>query len=596
MSAENTNDTLLAVDIGTTATRALLFDVVENSYRLVGYGEAPSTAAPPYAEASEGMRHALLELQAITGRALLDENARLIMPATSDGRGADACAVTASAGPAVRTLLVGLLPDVSLASARRLAGTGYLSVVDSLSLGDRRGEDGQIEAVLAARPDLILIAGGTDGGAGAALLKLVETVALGCHLLPGERRAKALFVGNAAQAERVAELLGNVAAVHTAPNVQPALGSERLEPARAELSRLYEELRVEQLGGFADLTLAAGGRILPTAQAAGLFARFLSRLPAWQRGVLLADAGSGSAYLAAAWNGRLHLTVSPEAGLGAGAAAWLTRPEADAELEAMARWLPEDVALDALREFLLNKAAHPHTIPATSEDLHLEHALARHVLRAALQRARADWPAAATGPRGDLLPGFGLILGGGAVLGQSPRPGLAALLLLDALQPTGLTRLLLDPYHLAPALGATAQFSPLAVAQVYDSLAFVELGTAASLSGPAGRGAEVACEVRLLPEGAAEGKPTGGGEQRVEVRAGTLAVLPLPLGQTAQLTLRPRPGWNAGFGAGRGRSVTVQGGALGVIVDARGRPINLPRPADKRREALAQWIEQAGGR
>ena len=87
-------DTILAVDFGTATTRALLFDVVEAGYRLVGFGEAPSTIDQPYADASEGMRHALLELQTITGRTLLDENARLIMPASSDGRGTDTCVAT----------------------------------------------------------------------------------------------------------------------------------------------------------------------------------------------------------------------------------------------------------------------------------------------------------------------------------------------------------------------------------------------------------------------------------------------------------------------------------------------------------------------
>jgi hypothetical protein len=87
-------------------------------------------------------------------------------------------------------------------------------------------------------------------------------------------------------------------------------------------------------------------------------------------------------------------------------------------------------------------------------------------------------------------------------------------MLLDALQPVGHTRLMLDPYHLAPALGALAPVNPTAVAQVYDSLALVELGTAVSLVGR-GQPGEVACVVRLEPE---RGTPVD-----MEVRAGEAA-------------------------------------------------------------------------
>ena len=582
-------DTILAVDFGTATTRALLFDVVETGYRLVGFGEAPSTIDPPYADASEGMRHALLELQTITGRNLLDESARLIMPASSDGRGADAFVATSSAGPAVRTVLVGLLPDVSLASARRVAASSYLNVLDTFSLGDKRGEDEQIDAVIAARPELIVIAGGTDGGASEALLKLVETVALACHLLPPEAHSRALFVGNADLAPRLQELLGKVARVHTAPNAQPQLGYERLGPARLALAKVYEELRRESIGGYGDLAQWAGGQIIPTAQAAGTFARFLSKLPAYPRGVLHVDAGSASAFVAAAWQGHLFLNVRTDLGLGVSAANSLQRADAPAALEGMARWVPHEISPEAVREFMLNKSLRPHTVPSEKDELQLEHALARHVLRSALRRARPDWPEEAPGPRAEGLPWFSLILGSGAVLGQAPKPGLAALLLLDALQPSGVTRLVLDPYHLAAALGALAKHNPVAVAQIFDSLAFVELGTAISLlgGGPMVRPGDVVLHAKLIQE--------GGAEKEVDVHAGSLEVLPLPLGQTGKLTLRPRPTINAGFGMGRGRTVTLKGGAVGIIIDARGRPIALPKVPEKRYETLLDWQRRLGG-
>src|SRR5574341_1916287 len=118
-------DSLLAVDIGGATTRAVLFDVVEGEYRFLASGSAPSTAEAPFKDTSEGVRNAIANLQAVTGHSLLDKERRLVTPSQADGSGVDAFVATLSAGPALKTVVVGLLSDVSLESARRLAGTTY---------------------------------------------------------------------------------------------------------------------------------------------------------------------------------------------------------------------------------------------------------------------------------------------------------------------------------------------------------------------------------------------------------------------------------------------------------------------------------------
>ena len=76
----------------------------------------------------------------------------------------------------------------------------------------------------------------------------------------------------------------------------------------------------------------------------------------------------------------------------------------------------------------------------------------------------------------------------------------------------------------------------------------------------------------------------------VQVRVGQIQVLPLPAGQTAELTIEPAAG--VSLGAAR-RSPRIQalatGGAVGIILDARGVPISLPRRVDDRRAVIAGW-------
>jgi hypothetical protein len=88
-----------------------------------------------------------------------------------------------------------------------------------------------------------------------------------------------------------------------------------------------------------------------------------------------------------------------------------------------------------------------------------------------------------------------------------------------------------------------------------------------------------------------------GGDLEVEVAAGTLEVLPLPPGQKATLELQPRRGIDIGRGPGRGgRPIQVVGSTLGLIIDARGRPLlsYLPPDPELRRDRIQQWLWDMG--
>ena len=139
------NESILAIEVGTAVTRAVLFDVVEGQYRFVASGQAPSTAEVPFKDISIGIREAIANLQNVTGGKLLDESNNLIAPSQADGSGVDAVVAAISVGPVMRTVIVGLLPDVSMQSARRLAESTYAKVVDEINLSDHRKPDQQLD-------------------------------------------------------------------------------------------------------------------------------------------------------------------------------------------------------------------------------------------------------------------------------------------------------------------------------------------------------------------------------------------------------------------------------------------------------------------
>jgi hypothetical protein len=306
---------LLSLDIGAVNTRAAYFDVVEGRYRHVGSGIAQATAAAPWRDVTQGLRLAIMDLQALLGRPLLDDDGRLIIPAQPDQSGVDTFTATLSAGPAIKTVVVGLLSEVSLESAERLAHASYLRIVESIGLNDRRTADEQVDTIVRIAPDLILLSGGTEDGASRSLQKMLETIGLACYLLPEDKRPSILYAGNHALAEDAATSLQRLASgMLVSPNLRPSLEIEDLGPAEKDLALLYTEIRKRQLGGVDDLAASMGNPPLPTAYAQGRVIRFLSAVS--NKAILAVDLGASAATVLAGHAGRLSTGVFPQFGLG----------------------------------------------------------------------------------------------------------------------------------------------------------------------------------------------------------------------------------------------------------------------------------------
>ena len=576
-------ESLLAVDVGATTTRAVLFDVVEGNYRFIAIGQSPTTAEAPFRDIGLGVREAIASIQSITGRTFLNKDRVLISPAQADGTGVDAFVATLSAGPAVRAVIVGLLSDVSVESARRLLETTYCRVVETFSLSDRRRADQQIDDFLRARPELVLVAGGTDGGASRSIRKMLETVGMACYVMPEEKRPIILFAGNQKLNADVQTLMKGLSpALHFSPNVRPSLETEDLEPAAHELASLVTIARRGQLRGVEELEAWTKGHILPTSYAMGRMIRFLGKLTGAEGGVLGVDLGASATTVAAGFNGKLSLHTYPQFGMGENLANLLQHTS----MEEITRWLALDVPAASVRDYLYQKALYPSILPATVEEYAITQALARQNLQLSLRAARRDFPAEARSLRPDLTPVFDLIIASGGALADAPTLGQSLLLLLDAVQPVGVTHLMLDRNNLMPLLGVSAEQNNILPVQVLESGAFQNLGTVISTVGNASYGAAV-LRAKLTT--------ANKNETVVEVKAGGIEVLPLGLGESAQLALQPVGRADAGFGPGRGQTISVTGGALGVVIDARGRPFNLSTDAVRRRELMKKWLWTLGG-
>jgi hypothetical protein len=160
------------------------------------------------------------------------------------------------------------------------------------------------------------------------------------------------------------------------------------------------------------------------------------------------------------------------------------------------------------------------------------------------------------------------------------------LMLLDALQPTGIFAIALDRYGVLPALGALAAHQPLAVIQTLEAGVLSDLGWVIA---PTGKGqlGKKAMDISIESERISfEG----------EIEFGKIEIFPIAPGKSAKVTVKPTSRFDIGFGPGQGKKMTLTGGLVGgLVIDARGRPFTLPRDVADRRSLMRKWLWDMGG-
>lgn len=565
----------LAVDIGTTITRCHLFDIVAGRYRLIGVSTAPTTAGSPKFDVTEGIWRSLEELQYFTGRTLLEKDG-VIIPSTQDNQGADIMVATMSAGNPISVVTVGLLDNVSLQNARRLAQTSYTKIIAEISLNDDRSATDRINLLTRTRPDLIIITGGTNNGATRSLLSILESIGLASYMVEESQRPHILFTGNEKLQDEVKTGMEKISKLHISPNIQPVLGHTNFSPAQKELNEIYCDVRRKQSGGLREVLSWTDGYFTSTASALGRVIKFLSEKYEPEKGVLGVDIGSDSIILAAAFHGEETLRVYPNLGVGGGAVGVLK----NSSLDKIKRWLPINIPDNLIQDYIRNKSNYPDSIPSEQDHLEIELAIAKQALR---QTALDLIPSLEKqiDSMGILMPALEPIIGAGRILTQAPKRYQSLSVLLDGLQPTGVTTLAVDQNSVLPGLGAIAEINPLMTVQVIESNTFLNLGTIIAPIGVARPGTTV-LRIRLYRE--------DGRLITRDIKFGTLTILPVEMGEKVSLHLRPLHRFDIGMGGpGKSGKVNAVGGALGIIVDARGRPIQFYPDEEKNINRNEVW-------
>ena len=588
---EKAVQSILATDCGSTTTKAILIEKQGDEYRLVARGEAPTTVEAPFDDVTVGVRNAAAEVEDLTGKRLL-EAGRLIVPARDSKTGTDLYLSTSSAGGGLQMMVAGVVRSMSGESAQRAAlGAGAI-IMDVIAVDDGRREYQRVERIRNLRPDMILLSGGTDGGTVTHLVELAELLVaadprprLGIGL-----QIPVIFAGNKAAREAVARTVDGKCDLRIVDNLRPTMERENLGPAREAIHELFLQHVMQQAPGYSKLSSWTSTGIMSTPNAFGQMVQTIA--DSLGLSVLAVDIGGATTDVFSVFDGTFNRTVSANLGMSYSICNVLL----EAGTANIARWVPFPLEDADLRNRLRNKMIRPTTIPHTLADLRIEQAVAREALRLAfehhkalarglkgVQQVRTIGEALSQSGTGETLVDLmelGLIVGSGGVLSHAPRRAESALMMLDAYQPEGVTLLAVDSIFMMPQLGVLSTVLPEAAMQVFERDCLIKLGHSIAPVGTM-RPGETAVTIRI-----------NGSETRVPF--GSIEVLPLGVGEQAEVEILPGRGLDVGAGKGRPRRATVEGGVVGLIIDARGRPLQLPGDPEARIAKLTEWHQALG--
>ena len=582
---------ILATDCGSTTTKAILIEKIDGQYRQTFRGEAPTTVEEPAADVTAGVTNAVTEVGELAGRRLVDENGQLIRPAT-ESEGCDIYISTSSAGGGLQMMVAGVVRQMTAASAKRAAlGAGAI-VMDVIASNDKRLPHQQIQRIRELRPDMILISGGTDGGTTTHVVQLAELIA---PAKPQPRfgrdyRMPIIYAGNKEAAALVEQTFDESVALSIVPNLRPVLERENLGPARDRIHDLFLEHVMAHAPGYDKLMGWVDAPIMPTPGAVGDILRTIAEQQ--KINVVGVDIGGATTDVFSVFDGTFNRTVSANLGMSYS----ISNVCAEATMPGVLRWVHIDMDERELRNRVKNKMIRPTTIPQTLEALIFEQAVAREALRLAYEQHR-EFATTLKGVQQQRTVGdtfsqqtsgqsivdnmkLDLLVASGGVLSHAPRMQQTAALLIDAFQPEGVTTLAKDSIFMMPHLGVLAQVHLQAALEVFEKDCLVYLGTCVAPRGKAKAG-------KTCFQYSVQGNSIN---ESGSIAFGELTVLPLGVGETARIRIEPSRGFDAGAGSGKVVEREVRGGTVGLILDGRGRPLELPTEADDRRNVLDRWI------
>lgn len=588
---------ILFADAGTTFTKVSFLERDGGTWHLRERAWAPTTVDSPYSDVMVGLRRAIAKLEAYTGIKLLSK--KHLISGIGEYQGAGEFLATSSAGGGLQVLVAGLTEQITAESGHRAALGAGAVVTDVVCLNQATSDFRTLERIRNVPCDMVLLTGGVDGGNISDVLTLAEFLALAAPKPRfGAEKTPLIYAGNIDARDYLESIVGDSMELICIDNIRPTMETEHLHPVRSVIQEIFLRHVMSGAPGFRTLSLWAQDKVQPTPVAVG---KALTQFAQQKGGNIIAvDVGGATTDIFSIIDGGLYRSVSANVGMSYSMGNLLEQINPDM----VNQWLPR-IQDDALvRNWHLNKMIRPSTLPQTMQELILEQSFAKEALRLSLDHHRSI----VTGLKGikisrqigDVFTQHGsgqtlvnlmktqAIVGMGGVITNAPRLSQAVSIILDGIQPEGITDIYIDDGSFLPCAALIAPGNNAGTAPPPGIKPLTLAATCIAPVGPEVRAGTVIATVTC-------------GNNSYSVIAGEISLVPLvnlhdTHGGSHSVDVSVVPNKRFDLGAGKGHPVTARVGAskMGLILDGRGRPLALPRDQRLRVSKLLQWYKALG--
>jgi len=537
----------IGLEIAATEIRAWLFDDRAGSFELRGYATESFFA-------EEGLTEAVQ---------------RAITQVQPGGSHVTAYGLTISAGKSIRTVLIGASSVYSLEATRALAAPFYTQIVDELDLQDGLNVVEQLERLLRTDADLFIVAGGFEEGSTRPVLAALDN--LGVMLKAHNRSVppQIVYVGNSLLTAEIQKKYGREPNFHLGGNISPTSDQTDLGAGMEAMLSAFRRIRRAEFSDLPSLEENLKIQSIPSLLAQSRMVNFLGNINTTQKPVLLLSIEPGLVS-ALTSQGSEPVVVLPQP--------WDYTATVQDEPGLFNSQLLEK---DANLIYLMNKQAHKGFVPVTVEDQLIEQSWFRIALRKCCRvwRERGYFGESFI-PEPVILTGSSL-----AIFGKDPQLLLAV---MDGLELHGITTYVLDENSVITGLGALAPVNALLATQVLDSGLFRNLGTVVTVTSPRKAGQSV-LDMELRHKFGAQ-------FETYSILKSELRHLDVEANTDQKLHLLPQEESDLGLGApGVGGTLNRVNLKTGLIIDARGRPLEMPKDNRARAAVVANWLSELGG-
>jgi len=325
-----------------------------------------TTVEEPEEDVNVGLNRVVKGLQDLSGVKLLDSKDQIIVPYYT----------TSSAAGGLQILVIALTPNDSGNAAKQAALSAGGVVHSELYFTDKLSEADKIKAMKSAYPDMILMAGGYEGGINQGIIRMAHLLNIAKPLpkfMP-EMKIPLVFCGNSKISTFLNEALNDSFDLHFTKNVRPEREKLNLDPTKNKIHELFKEKVMQRAPRFKILGTRTAGDILPTPTAVEKILQLY--VIKNTENTVVVDMGGSTTDIYTNINQSFKRTVAANVGLSYSMANILETIIKEGNINDLLEYLPKSYDENSIRNYLYNKTLQPSCLPKTDSEYLLEQACA----------------------------------------------------------------------------------------------------------------------------------------------------------------------------------------------------------------------------